>query len=103
MRTIPAVLSSLLLAALAACGPSDQEVRNEVREGLVNSCMTASEVRRAPPGFDWNGFCGCVAERVMEGRSTEALKQGPPAAGERQAAVRLCLARNRRAGAEANP
>ena len=93
--TLPAMMLPLL-AAVAACGPSDVETRNEVREGLVNSCMTASEVQRAPPGFDWDGFCGCVADQVMEGRTTEALKQGPPAEGERRAAVRMCLAQARR-------
>ena len=99
MRAILPALPLLLLGSICACGPSDPEIRNDVREGLVNSCMTASEVRRAPPGFDWDGFCGCVADQVMEGRSTEALKQGPPAAGERQAAVRMCLSRQRRAAA----
>ena len=93
-------VAAIPLAALAGCEASDEAVRNEVREGLVTSCMTASEVQRAPPGFDWDGFCGCVADRVMEGRNTEALKQGPPAAAERRAAVRSCLARNRRASAD---
>ena len=88
MRPLTPIL--LLLAALSACGPSDQEARNEIRQGLVNSCLGESGVRRAPPGFDWDRFCGCVTDGVMAGRSTADLKQGPPPAADRRAVVRRC-------------
>lgn len=92
MRRTIAATALLALAGLSACGPSDQETRNEMRQGLANSCLAESGVRRAPPGFDWDRFCGCVTDGVMNGRSTSELKQGPPPAAARQAVVRRCMA-----------
>ena len=86
MRTILAVTLPL---ALAACGPSDAEIRNEVREGALNSCLAADRTK-APPSFDWRRFCVCVTDRVVAGRSGRELKQQPPSEAERREVVALC-------------
>ena len=88
--TIAGALSAL--SALAACGPSDEEMRNEVREGVLNSCLEATSGKAAPPGFDWRRMCGCVTDRLTEGRSGGELKQRAPTEAERREAVALCRA-----------
>jgi hypothetical protein len=83
--------AALPLLALAGCGPSDAEIRNEVREGALNSCLAADRTK-APPGFDWRRFCTCVTDRIVAGRSGRELKQQAPSEAERREAVALCRA-----------
>ena len=91
MRTFPIAAPIIALSALAGCGAGDGAARNEIREALVNSCMAESGLRRAPPGFDWDRFCGCVTDGVMEGRSTSELNAGPPPADARRVVVNRCM------------
>ena len=79
------------LLALAGCGPSDAEIRNEVREGALNSCLAADRTK-APPDFDWRRFCTCVTDRVVADRSGRELKEHSPSEAERREVVALCRA-----------
>jgi hypothetical protein len=91
MRALLIAAPMIALAALAGCGAGNGAARNEIREALVNSCLAESGLRRAPPGFDWDRFCGCVTNGVMEGKSTSELKAGPPPADARRAVVNRCM------------
>ena len=85
-------LGLMLAAGLAACGPSDAEMRNEVREGVLASCLEAGQAKAAPSNVDWQRLCGCVTDRLTEGRSGEELKASAPSEAERREAVALCRA-----------
>jgi hypothetical protein len=92
MRTIPAAVSLLSLAALAACGNSDEAARKAFREGSLSSCVEASRGRPAPPGFDWERLCTCATDRVMEGKSGRELAQMQPGTPEQRRIVEQCVA-----------
>src|SRR5687768_5733253 len=66
------------LSALSACGPSDGEMRNEVRAGMLGSCLEAAQGKAAPAGFDGQAFCSCVTDRLTEGRSGRELTEQAP-------------------------
>ena len=95
-QTIAAALVALgalgALGALSACGPSDAEMREEVRAGVLGSCLEAAQGKAAPAGSDWRGFCSCVTDRLTEGRSGRELKERAPEEAERREAVALCRA-----------
>ena len=80
------------LAALSACGPSDDELRNDVREGVLGSCLGAAQAKGAPAGLDGRAFCSCVTDRLTEGRSGRELAERAPGEAERREAVALCRA-----------
>ncbi len=80
------------LASLAACSASDEDMRNEVREGVLSSCIEAGAAQKAPPGIDWPRMCGCVTDRLTEGRSGRELEERAPDEAERREAVALCRA-----------
>jgi hypothetical protein len=82
----------ILAGAVGGCAPSDAEMRNEVREGVLASCLEAGRSQAAPPGLDWQLLCGCVTDRLTEGRSGEELKAQAPSEEERREAVALCRA-----------
>jgi len=91
--TIAAALAALgALSALSACGPSDAEMREEVREGVLGSCLEAAQGKAAAAGSDWRGFCSCVTDRLTEGRSGRELNERAPEEAERREAVALCRA-----------
>ena len=85
-------LTLILSGSVAGCGPSDAEMRNEVRAGVLASCLEAGQNQAAPPGLDWQLLCGCVTDRLTEGRSGEELKAQAPSEAERREAVALCRA-----------
>ena len=87
MRTI---LAALPLTLLAACSPSDADMRNEVRAGVLSSCLGAGRGKAAPSGVDWRRLCHCVTDRLTEGRSGRELSERAPAEDERREAVLLC-------------
>ena len=80
------------LAALGGCGDSDADMRNEVREGVLSSCLEAGRGKGAPAGVDWPRMCGCVTDRLTEGRSGRELMERAPGEAERREAVALCRA-----------
>ena len=90
MRTI--VVAGLALAALSGCGPSDDELRNQVREGLLNSCLQADRGRTPVSDADWRRLCGCVTDRLTEAKSGRELAERAPDEAERRDAVGLCAA-----------
>ena len=92
MRILFAAVSLLPLAALAACGSSDEATRNAFREGSLRSCIEASRGRPAPPGFDWERLCACATDRVMEGKSGRELAQLQPGTDEQRRIVEQCVA-----------
>ncbi len=89
-QTIAGLLAAL--SALSACGPSDAELREEVRQGVLGSCLEAAQGKAAPPGLDGRAFCSCVTDRLTEGRSGRELKEQAPGEAERREAVALCRA-----------
>ena len=88
--TMAGALSAL--SALSACGPSDAELREEIRQGVLGSCLEAAQGKAAPAGFDGQAFCSCVTDRLTEGRSGRELKEQAPGEAERREAVALCRA-----------
>ncbi len=95
MARIPAaakLTTAAALATLGACGPSDDEIRNQVREGVLSSCVEAGSAKAAPPGIDWRRMCSCVTDRLTEGRSGRELEERAPDDAERREAVALCRA-----------
>ena len=91
--TIAGALAALsALSALSACGPSDAEMREEVRAGVLGSCLEAGQGKAAPAGSHWQEFCSCVTDRLTEGRSGRELKARAPEEAERREAVALCRA-----------
>src|SRR5215207_176843 len=91
--TMAGALSALgALGALSACGPSDSELREEVRQGVLGSCLEAAQGKSAPAGLDGRAFCSCVTDRLTEGRSGRELKERAPGDAERREAVALCRA-----------
>ena len=88
--TVAVALS--VLSALGACGPSDDEMRNDVRAGVLGSCLEAAQGQGAPAGLDGRAFCSCVTDRLTEGRSGRELKERAPGEAERREAVALCRA-----------
>jgi hypothetical protein len=90
MARIIAAAALIAATALAGCGPSDAEIRNEVREGVLSSCVGAAQGKAA--GADWRRLCACVADRLTEGRSGRELSEREPEEAERREAVALCRA-----------
>ena len=80
------------LAALVGCSPSDSEIRNEVREGLLNSCLEADRGRAQVSDAAWRRLCGCVTDRLTEAKSGRELAERPPEDAERRDAVARCAA-----------
>ena len=85
-----------LLSVLAACGQSDEAVRNEYRDGALRSCLEGVQGAAAPPGVSWDALCRCVTDKVIEGKTPEQLEL-PPSDTERRNAVRSCIVEARRA------
>ena len=92
LRFAAALVALGALGALSACGPSDAEMREEVRAGVLGSCLEAGQGKAAPAASDWRGFCSCVTDRLTEGRSGRELKERAPEEAERREAVALCRA-----------
>ena len=90
MRHVLAV--GLALAAIGGCGPSDSELRNQVREGLLTSCLQADRGRARVSDADWRRLCGCVTDRLTEAKSGRELAERPPEEAERRDAVGRCAA-----------
>lgn len=90
MRTILA--AGLTLAALAGCGPSDDALRNQVREGLLGSCLQADRGLTPVSDADWRRLCGCVTDRLTEAKSGRELAERAPDEAERRDAVGRCAA-----------
>ena len=90
MRTVLA--AALTLTTLAGCGPSDAELRNEVREGLLSSCLQADRGSARIPEADWRRLCGCVTDRLTEAKSGRELAERAPDEAERRDAVARCAA-----------
>lgn len=88
----PVLAAALALTALAGCGPSDTELRNQVRESLLSSCLQADRGRAPVSDADWRRLCGCVTDRLTEAKSGKELAERPPEEAERRDAVRLCAA-----------
>ena len=93
MRTL--LLALPLMALLAGCGRSDDEVRSERRDEAQRSCLEGVRGATPPSGVAWDALCGCVAGRVTEGKTAEQLDL-PPSDAERRNAVRACIADARR-------
>ena len=98
MRTILA--AALALATLAGCD-SDEAIRNEFRQGSIQSCMEASRNSPAPPGFSWERLCTCATDRVMEGKSGRELAQMQPGTEEQRRIVEQCIAEIQRGESKA--
>jgi len=94
MRNLLAALP--FLALLAACGQSDEAVRNEYRDGALQSCLEGVQGATAPPGVSWDALCRCVTDKVVEGKTPEQLEL-PPSDAERRNAVRSCIVEARQA------
>ena len=80
------------LTALAACEDSDEALRNQFRQGSIESCLEAARGAPAPTGFDWERLCTCATERVMEGRSGAELAQLEPGTPEQRRIFAQCRA-----------
>lgn len=100
MRRI-APLLLLMAPALGACGETDEAVRNQFRQGSIQSCLDSSRSAPAPPGFDWERLCTCATDRVMEGKSGAELAQLEPGTPEQRRIVSQCLAEIRGEAAKA--
>jgi hypothetical protein len=62
-------------ALLAGCGPSDAQVRGELRTQLMQRCATDIAPRAAGlAGFEADRFCACIADRAVGERSIDELK-----------------------------
>ena len=85
-----AAIAVLALAALAACEDSDEALRNQFRQGSIESCLESSRGAPAPPGFDWERLCTCATERVMEGKSGTELAKLETGTPEQRRIVAQC-------------
>ena len=79
MRVMLGLTMGLLtLSGLAACGQSEQQLRNTTREGLLLGCRNGDASDRAilnQAGVDINRYCACAADRFIQSASAEQLKQ----------------------------
>jgi hypothetical protein len=61
-------------AALTGCGKSEASVKQEVREKALANCKTQGAAQAASiPGVNIDNFCGCLVDKIMEGRSVDEL------------------------------
>jgi hypothetical protein len=87
-----AAIALFTLPALAACEDSDEALRNQFRQGSIESCLETASSAPAPPGFDWQRLCTCATERVMEGKSGAELARLEPGTPEQRRIVAQCAA-----------
>lgn len=95
MRPATAVFALAALGVLCACEDSDEALRNQFRQGSIESCLESARAAPAPPGFDWERLCACATERVMEGKSGAELAQLEPGTPEQRRIVAQCAAEMR--------
>ena len=90
----------MLPLLLAGCGATAEQTRHAVRDQAVAGCV-ASARRTAPAGlagYDWQGLCGCAADRLMAGRSTAELAAIAPGGPRQREAFARCALELHRAG-----
>lgn len=96
MRTstkIGLVFSAIL--ALTACGEGssfDESFKASFREKTIAACAVQAK-DRVPAGLDVDvtKVCGCVTDKIMEGKSATQLASAMPGAAEGMAMTKACL------------
>ena len=102
MRRLPALMIVVLLFGCGAdaSGGSDEAFRTEFKQNAVRACVDQSRTA-APPGtegLDWQRFCGCAADRFMEGKSTDELRTARDIGSSDRPALEQCAAEMQSAG-----
>lgn len=103
----PAIAMTVLFA-LAACdngGVVDQTFRTGVRQSAVQACtawIPQSDIAAAA-GLDSGTLCGCVADRMLEGKSASEVVQIRPENPETRAAIVQCVADTRAKAGRTQP
>jgi hypothetical protein len=70
--------AALAVTGLAACGQSEQSLRNTSREALLLGCRhgdASSQATLNEAGISIDRFCTCAVDRYMRSASVDELKQ----------------------------
>lgn len=96
MRTITTPVAAIcaLTLTLSACGEGsafDESFKASYREKLVSTCVSTAQ-GQTPEGIevDLDKICGCAADKIMEGKSTQDLATTVPGGADDLANIREC-------------
>lgn len=89
------LIASTFLVTLAACGQGssfDESFKASFREKAIATCTEQTQ-GKAPAGMniDVNKMCGCVTDKIMEGKSATQLATAMPNSTEGMAIAQTCL------------
>ncbi|HEY0114867.1 MAG TPA: hypothetical protein VGB54_04020 [Allosphingosinicella sp.] len=103
MRIVLGLLAAAATIAIGGC-QSEASAKKQVREKAVSTCEADLQQRGpAAASLDAQKFCGCVADKMMEGRSVSDLQKFQPSPQQQQEWGVNCAMSSLRAGAQQAP
>ena len=98
MRTLSSITLGLAaLTGLAACGQSEEALRNSTRDLMLVGCRNGPAAERAAlaqAGVNVDQYCACAIDRTLRPLTSEQLKQisrNPNAVPGMEAAAMQCV------------
>jgi hypothetical protein len=94
-RTVPLALIVTLLAGCGSAGSGNNSIggafedgfKEGFRKNFVSQCIVGAQKASGNATKDFSAVCGCVADKVMAGKSATQLMTPPTADEDRQYAA----------------